>query len=71
VIVVYRTCQPQTIKPEVAVCVSWWGNIRELRKVLALAESGRLMIPLEFWPLDTINVVYKRVSTVRSPAAQC
>jgi propanol-preferring alcohol dehydrogenase len=52
----------KTIKPEVAVSVSWWGNIRELREVLALAESGRLTpIPLEFWPLDKINDVYERV----------
>ena len=49
------------VKPEVSVSVSW-GNIRELRDVLALAESGRLTpIPLEFWPLDTINDVYERV----------
>ena len=41
---------------------SWWGNIRELREVLALAESGRLTpIPLECWPLDRINEVYERV----------
>ena len=38
----------KTVKPEVSVSVSWWGNIRELREVLALAESGRLTpIPLE------------------------
>ena len=30
----------KTVKPEVSVAVSWWGNIRELREVLALAESG-------------------------------
>ena len=52
----------KTVKPEVAVSVSWWGNIRELREVLALAESGRLTpIPLEFWPLEKINEVYERV----------
>jgi len=38
------------------------GNIRELREVLTLAESGRLPpIPLEFWPLDKINEVYRRM----------
>ena len=48
----------KTVKAEVSVSVSWWGNIRELREVLALAESGRLTpIPLEFWPLDEINEV--------------
>ena len=52
----------KTVKPEVSVSVSWWGNIRELREVFALAESGRLTpIPLEFWPLDKINEVYDRV----------
>ena len=52
----------KTLKPEVSVSVSWWGNIRELREVLALAESGRLTpIPLEFWPLAKINDVYERV----------
>ena len=39
----------KTVKPEVSVAVSWWGNIRELREVLALAESGRVTpIPPEF-----------------------
>ena len=34
------------------------GNIRELREVLSLAESGRLTpVPLEFWPLAKINDV--------------
>jgi alcohol dehydrogenase, propanol-preferring len=52
----------KTVKPEVSVSVSWWGNIRELREVIALVESGRLTpIPLEFWPLDKINEVYDRV----------
>jgi alcohol dehydrogenase, propanol-preferring len=52
----------KTVQPEVSVSVSWWGNIRELREVLVLAESGRLTpIPLEFWPLDKINEVYERV----------
>ncbi len=49
-------------KPEVAFSTSWWGNIRELREVLTLAETGRLTpIPLEFWPLEKINEVYERV----------
>ena len=30
----------KTVKPEVSVAVSWWGNIRELREVLALAKAG-------------------------------
>ena len=52
----------KTIKPEVTVSVSWWGNIRELREVLAMAEEGRLTpIPLEFSPLEKINDVYDRL----------
>jgi propanol-preferring alcohol dehydrogenase len=52
----------KTVKPEVSVSVSWWDNIRELREVLSLAESGRLTpIPLEFWLLAKINDVYERV----------
>lgn len=58
----------KTVKPEVSVSVSWWGNVRELREVLALAESGRLTpIPLEFWPLDKINDVYERVKQSQVP----
>lgn len=52
----------KTAKPEVTFSTSWWGNIRELREVLTLAETGRLTpIPLEFWPLDQINEVYRRM----------
>ncbi len=52
----------ETAKPEVAFSTSWWGNIRELREVLTLAESGRLTpVPLEFWPLDKINEVCNRL----------
>ena len=44
------------------------GQRRELREVLALAESGRLTpIPLEFWPLDKINDVYERVKQSQVP----
>ena len=58
----------KTVKPEVSVSVSWWGNVRELREVLALAKSGRLTpIPLEFWPLDKINDVYQRVKRGQVP----
>lgn len=52
----------RTIRPEVSFSVSWWGNIRELREVVHLVETGRLTpIPLEFWPLEKINEVYDRV----------
>jgi D-arabinose 1-dehydrogenase-like Zn-dependent alcohol dehydrogenase len=53
---------PKTPKPEVTFSTSWWGNIRELREVLTLAESGRLTpIPLEFWPLEQVNEVCRRM----------
>jgi len=47
---------------EVQFETTLWGTIKELREVLALAESGRLSpIPLEFEPLDRINDVYARL----------
>jgi len=47
---------------EVLFETTLWGTIKELREVLALAESGQLTsIPLEFDPLDSINDVYARV----------
>jgi D-arabinose 1-dehydrogenase-like Zn-dependent alcohol dehydrogenase len=57
-----RVTALKPVKPEVWVSVSWWGNIRELGEVLALADSGRLTrIPLEFCPLDEIKEVYDRM----------
>ena len=39
-----------------------WGTIKELREVMALAESGRLTpIPIEVAPLARINEVYTRL----------
>lgn len=47
---------------EVTFEATLWGTLKELREVLALAESGLLLpIPLEFEPLDHINDVYARV----------
>ncbi len=47
---------------EVQFEATLWGTIKELREVLALAESGRLSpIPLEFESLDRINEVYARM----------
>lgn len=47
---------------EVAFEATLWGNVQELREVLALAESGRLaLIPLEFYPLERIDEVYRRL----------
>ena len=47
---------------EVAFEATLWGTIKELREVLALAESGRLSpIPMTFHPLEHINDVYARV----------
>jgi propanol-preferring alcohol dehydrogenase len=47
---------------EVQFEATLWGTIKELREVLALAESGRLTpIALEFEPLERINDVYARL----------
>ena len=47
---------------EVLVEATLWGSIKELREVIALAESGRLTtIPIETAPLDRINEVYRRL----------
>lgn len=52
----------QTSRFEVLFETTLWGNIQELREVLALAEGGRLTpISLEFYPLDQINEVYRRL----------
>jgi propanol-preferring alcohol dehydrogenase len=49
---------------EVQFETTLWGTIKELREVLALAESGRLSsIPIEFASLACINEVYTRVKS--------
>lgn len=45
-----------------------WGTIKELREVIALAESGRLTpIDLEFEPLDRINEVHENLKAGKVP----
>ena len=52
----------QSWQPEVNFSVSFWGNIKELREVMAMADDGRLTpIPLEFHPLEAINDVAHRL----------
>lgn len=47
---------------EVMFEATLWGNIQELREVIALAESGRLTpIQLEFYRLDQIDEVYRKL----------
>jgi alcohol dehydrogenase, propanol-preferring len=47
---------------EVQFEATLWGTIKELREVIALAESGRLTtIPIELAPLEQINDVYARL----------
>jgi alcohol dehydrogenase, propanol-preferring len=47
---------------EVQFEATLWGTIKELREVIALAESGRLTtIPVEVVALDLINDVYRRL----------
>jgi alcohol dehydrogenase, propanol-preferring len=54
----------QNWQPEVSYSVSYWGNVKELREVLDLAEDGRLTpIPLEFESLDRINDARHRLET--------
>ncbi len=52
----------QSWQPEVSYWVSYWGNIKELREVLGMADDGRLTpIPLEFVSLEGANDVYHRL----------
>lgn len=47
---------------EVLFEATLWGTVKELREVIALAESGRLpLIPVEVSPLEQINSVYARL----------
>jgi propanol-preferring alcohol dehydrogenase len=47
---------------EVLFEATLWGTIKELREVIALAESGALTsIPIECAPLERINDVYARL----------
>jgi D-arabinose 1-dehydrogenase-like Zn-dependent alcohol dehydrogenase len=47
---------------EVLFEATLWGTVKELREVIALAESGQLTsIPIEVEPLDRINEVYARL----------
>lgn len=47
---------------EVQFEATLWGTIKELREVIALAESGALSsIPIERVPLERINDVYERL----------
>ena len=47
---------------EVQFEATLWGTIKELREVIALAESGLLTpIPIEVAPLERINEVYARL----------
>jgi alcohol dehydrogenase, propanol-preferring len=47
---------------EVQFEATLWGTIKELREVIALAETGQLApIPIELAPLERINDVYARL----------
>jgi propanol-preferring alcohol dehydrogenase len=47
---------------EVLFEATLWGTIKELREVIALAETGELTsIPIELAPLEQINDVYARL----------
>lgn len=52
----------QNWQPEVSYSVSYWGNIKELREVMNMADDGRLTpIPLEFEPLERVSEVQHRL----------
>jgi propanol-preferring alcohol dehydrogenase len=52
----------ENVRFEVLYEATLWGTIKELREVIALAESGRLTpIELEFAPLEEINEVARRL----------
>ena len=67
-----------TSRFEVLYEATLWGTIKELREVIALAESGQLLpIPIEVARLEDINDVYRRLKSgqidgraVIAPAAQ-
>lgn len=51
-----------TVRFEVLFEATLWGTLKELREVIALAESGALTpIDLEFVPLEGINEAYDRL----------
>ena len=48
---------------EVQFEATLWGTVKELREVIALAESGPLTpIPIERAPLERISDVYARLT---------
>ena len=52
----------ESVRFEVSFEASLWGNLRELREVIALAERGELtLIEQEYAPLSQIGEVYRRL----------
>lgn len=57
-----------TVPFEVTFEGTLWGTIKELREVIALAESGKLTpIELLFEPLEEINTVYESLKAGKIP----
>lgn len=53
---------------EVQFEATLWGTVKELREVIALAETGRLTsISIELAPLERINDVYGRLKRGKIP----
>ena len=50
-----------TVPFETSVSTTFWGNITELREVVALARAGRLTIHVEQVPLDGVTDAYERL----------
>ena len=58
----------QNSRFEVQFEASFWGNLNELREVIALAECGRLTpVRLDYYPLDQINDVCRLLKEGRVP----
>lgn len=52
----------ENVRFEVQFEFSLWGNLKELRELISLAESGKITpIDIEFYQLKEINDVYKKL----------
>ena len=52
---------PYGLPAEVDLTTAWWGSRNDLREVVALARTGRLIPALERFPLAEINEVFTRL----------
>ena len=50
-----------TVPFETVASTTFWGNVTELREVVALARAGRLTMHVEQVPLDAVGEAYERL----------